>query len=86
MNHQFRIVIDTTPKDNDEILDVLDAFGRAGCLDASIGGHNEGVEAIFNREAPSLDEAIKSAIAAIEGAGFRVNRVEMARESIVVET
>lgn len=85
MSYQFSVIVNTTPKDHNEILAVADAFGEAGCLDASIGGHDEGVEVIFNRDAPSLDAAIKSAITAIESAGFPVKRVEMTRESIVVE-
>jgi hypothetical protein len=85
MNHQFSVIIDLTPDVDDEILDVADRLGSAGCLDASIGGHDDGIEAVFNREADSLDSAIKSAIAAIEKAGFKVHRVEMPRETITLE-
>ena len=86
MNYQFSVIIDQTPSSNDEILDIADALGSAGCLDASIGGHNDGIEAMFNREADSLDAAMKSAIAAIEGAGFKVHRVELPREAISLES
>ena len=86
MNQQFSIIIDCIPKDHDEILNVADALGEADCLDGSVGGHPEGIEVIFNREAASLDGAIKSAISAIESAGYLVKRVEMARESISLET
>lgn len=86
MSYQFSVIVHLTPKDDDEFLDVADALGEAGCLDASLGGHDEGIEAIFEREATSLDEATRSAIVAIEGAGYRVIRVEMARESIMAET
>ena len=54
MNHQFTVIIDLAPNGNDEILNVADALGNAGCLDASIGGHADGMEAVFNREANSL--------------------------------
>lgn len=86
MNHQFSVIVDLEPKDNDEILSVMDTFGQADCLDASISGHDEGIEAIFNREAASLDAAIKSAVTAIEAVGFRVKRIELARESIILGT
>ena len=86
MNHQFSVIIDHTPDGNDEILNIADTLGNAGCLDASIGGHHDGMEAVFNREADSLDAAIKSAITAIESAGFKVHRVELPRETISLET
>ncbi len=86
MNHQFSVIIDLSPDGNDEILEVADALGNAGCLDASISGHVDGMEAVFNRDADSLDAAIKSAITAIENAGFKVHRVELPRESISLET
>ena len=86
MNHQFSVIIDKTPESNDEMLAVADALGDADCLDASIGGHREGIEALFNRDALSLDDAIKSAVSAIEKAGFKVTRVEVSRTSISLET
>lgn len=86
MNYQFSVIIDFAPDGNDQILDVADALGSAGCLDASIGGHSDGIEAVFNREAGSFDTAIKSAITAIENAGFKVHRVELPRETISLET
>ena len=82
MNHQFSLIIDCKIESEEEILDIADTLGNAECLDGSVGGHSEGVEVVFNREADSLDEAIKSAIVAIEGVGYRVKRAEMARESI----
>jgi hypothetical protein len=82
VNHQFSVIIDFAPDGNDQILDLADALGDADCLDASIGGHSDGIEAVFNREASSLDTAIKSAITAVESAGFKVHRVELPRETI----
>ncbi len=85
MNHQFSVIVDVAPKSDQEMLDIADALGKAGCLDSSVGGHDEGVELSFNRDAPSLDAAIKSAVAEIEGAGYQVKRVEMARDVISLE-
>jgi hypothetical protein len=85
MFHAFRVIVDEFPEGEEGVLALTDALGDAGCLDASIGGHPDGVEVDFDREAESLDAAIKSAVAAIEEAGFRVLRVELERESIVLE-
>lgn len=84
MNQQFSIIVTGSPANEDEMLDVAEALGEAGCLDGSVGGHPEGLEVAFNREAASLDEAIKSAVLAVESAGFTVSRVELARESITL--
>jgi hypothetical protein len=84
MNQQFSIIVAYSPSSEDEMLDVTDALGEAGCLDGSVGGHPEGMEVIFNREATSLDGAIKSAVGAVESAGYLVKRVELTRESITL--
>lgn len=84
MVQQFSIIVAHSPNSEADILDVADALGEAGCLDGSIGGHPEGLEIAFHREAGSLDEAIKSAVSDVESAGFTVNRVELARESITL--
>ena len=67
---------------HDEILDITDALGNAGCTDASIRGHADGIELLFERSADSLQSAISSAISDVERAGYRVSRVEMEREAI----
>ena len=85
MNHQFSVIVDVAPKSDQEMLDIADALGSAGCLDSSVGGHVEGVELSFNRDALSLDAAIKSAVTEIEGAGYQVKRVELARDAISLE-
>lgn len=84
VNHQFSVVIDIQPKNPDQMLEIADALGNAKCLDASVGGHDQGVEAVFDREAGSLDVAIKSAVSAVESAGFRVIRVEMDCDAITL--
>jgi hypothetical protein len=69
---------------DDQILDATEAVGNAGCTDASIRGHAQGMELLFERRADSLQAAISSAIAEVERAGFRVSKVEMEREAIPV--
>ena len=79
---RFALIVAVPPMSHEAILDATDALGEAGCTDASIRGHAEGMELLFARTARSLQAAITSAIATVEGAGFRVVRVEMEREAI----
>jgi len=72
------------PMTPEEILDATDVLGNAGCTDASIRGHADGIELLFERPAESLQVAISSAIADVERAGYRVSKVEMEREAIPV--
>ena len=80
--YRFALVVAASPMSNEEILDATDALGEAGCTDASIRGHSEGMELLFDRQGSSLQKAISSAVADVEVAGFRVTRVEMEREAI----
>jgi hypothetical protein len=80
--YRFSVIVPMPQMSHDEILDATDAFGNAGCTDASIRGHAEGVELLFERNASSLDSAVSSAVADVECAGYRVSRVEMEREAI----
>jgi hypothetical protein len=84
--YSFALIVAASPKTDEEILDATDALGEAGCTDASIRGHAEGMEVLFDRRAPSLQTAISTAIGAVEQAGFRVIRLEMEREAIPLET
>ena len=77
--YQFSVIIPTLPMTPDGILDATDALGNAGCTDASIRGHADGIELLFERTAESLQAAISSAISDVERAGYRVSKVEMDR-------
>jgi hypothetical protein len=79
---RFALIVATPPMGNEEILDATDTLGEAGCNDASIRGHEEGMELLFVRVGRSLQSALSSAIADVEGSGFRVLRVEMERAAI----
>ena len=76
-DYQFSVVIPRMPMTPEEILDATDALGSAGCTDASVRGHADGIELLFERTAESLQAAISSAIADVERAGFRVSKVEL---------
>jgi hypothetical protein len=83
---RFNLIVATPPLSHEKILDATDALGEAGCTDASIRGHAEGMELLFERRARSLQAAIASATAEVENAGFHVVRLEMERESIPAAT
>ncbi len=83
-DYQFSVIIPTVPMTLEDILDATDALANAGCTDASIRGHADGIELLFERTAESLQAAISSAIADVERAGYRVSKVEMEREAIPV--
>jgi hypothetical protein len=82
--YQFSVIVPMPPMTHEDILDATDALGNVGCLDASIRGHAEGIEILFERTAESLQAAISSAISDVERAGYRVSKVEMEREFIPV--
>ena len=81
---RFSLIIPAETLTHDEILDATDALGNAGCNDASIRGHAEGMQLLFDRAADSLQAAISSAISDVERAGYRVSKLEMEREAITV--
>ena len=84
--YRFRLIVSGSFSDdltNDELLDATDALGAAGCDDASISVHTNGLELGFDRSHDSLQEAIASAVRDAEQAGFQVESIEMDREAIV---
>lgn len=83
-DYRFSVIVPAQKMSHEQILDATDALGDAGCTDASICGHAEGMELMFDRSADSLQAAISSAIRDVESAGFRVSRVELEREAIAM--
>lgn len=83
-DYRFSLIVRCEPMTHDEILDVTDAIGAAGCTDASLRGHAAGFELLFERTAESLQDAIGSAISDVERAGYRVSKIEIQREAISV--
>ncbi|QDS86969.1 hypothetical protein EC9_11440 [Rosistilla ulvae] len=78
--YRFRVVINHQVKSEHEMLDLADRLAAAGCDDGHLGGHAEGVEVVFDREAESRDEAMQSAVKQIEECGLIVKRIELDRE------
>jgi hypothetical protein len=63
--------------------DIANDLFEAGCSDGSPFS-GEGIAAIgFDRQAPSLEDAINSAVANVEQAGLSVARVEIGSEELV---
>ena len=81
-DYRFSVIVPALPMTHDQTLDATDALGNAGCTDASIRGHADGMELLFERAADSLQAAISSAITDVERAGYRVSKVELARAAI----
>lgn len=81
-DYRFAVIVPAVPNTTEEILDSADALCEAGCTDASVRGHVDGMELLFERTADSLQVAILQAVADVERAGYRVSRVELERESI----
>ena len=81
--YRFSVIVPTSKLTHEEILDAADAFADAGCTDASVCGHQEGIELMFDRAAVSLQEAMSSAISDVESAGYTASRVEMEREALL---
>lgn len=74
--HAFTLVLDAPP----EVIvgPFADALFEAGCDDASLGAADGQVRLDFDREAPTLIEAVCSAIEEVASVGGRVLRVVLA--------
>jgi hypothetical protein len=68
--HVFTLVFDRRPTDEE-----LDALFAAGCDDAAFGMEHGLPVAEFDREAPTLADAIAAAVRAVETAGLTALRV-----------
>ena len=84
--YHFRLIL-AGPSQGDlsdeELLDATDALGEAGCDDSSISVRGQGLELEFDRVSPSLEEAIASAIADVERAGYVIESIEMDRDAVL---
>ena len=61
---------------NERFAEMCEAVFEAGCDDSTPGASCGVVFVDFDREADSLREAIETAVADVERAGYRVARVE----------
>lgn len=74
--HEFTLILTADP--NEEEADRLYGIFNDGTLSTLAG-----IPQIhFHREAPALEEALRSAIAHVRAAGFEVERVEIEPEAV----
>ena len=75
VEHNFTLVLAPLPGLEDGAA--IEALGATGATDATVGRRADGVwTAVFYREAPSFEDALKTAIRDIRAAGLAVRRVE----------
>ena len=82
MEYRFSLIVAADLSSDEEMIDLADALGEAGCLDATVRGHASGAELLFDRDAATLQLAITSAVADAERAGLTVVRVEMEQDMV----
>lgn len=70
--HQFTVILSGISELADDTANVL---YEAGCDDATVCARNGTVYVHFDRDAPSLDDALRSAIDDVRSAGYQVARV-----------
>jgi hypothetical protein len=78
--YAFDVVLEDVSEVTDEQADRLFA---AGCDDGTPAGCNGVAWVHFDREAPSLEEAIRSAVTQVQRAGLRVSKIELDLDSAV---
>ncbi|HEX3150542.1 MAG TPA: hypothetical protein VHR66_20865 [Gemmataceae bacterium] len=71
--YEFSMVLSARTLSPDE----CEALYEAGCDDGTIVTRNRVTYIAFDRKADSLEQAIRSAAADVQAAGFEIKRVEM---------
>jgi hypothetical protein len=71
--HRFKLVFKDITSLDDVSEEDLDRIYASGSADSTIMSSGGEACAWFDREAPALDEAIKSAVADLRRAGFEVD-------------
>jgi len=71
--YEFSLVLSASEVTDEE----CEALYEAGCDDGTIVTRNGVTHIAFDRQAESLEEAIRSATSDVRAAGFQVARVEM---------
>lgn len=77
-DHEFTVILASPEQSEDDAA----ALYEAGCSDGSISTSAGVTRVDFHREAESLEEAIRSAIADVQSAGFHVAHVRLEPESL----
>jgi hypothetical protein len=77
--YEFTLILSGSPELTEEAAERLFA---AGCDDGTPGTCNGVFSIDFHRQAPSLEEAICSALTNVKSAGYEVERVEIEAEAV----
>ncbi len=77
--YEFELILAGAPELTD---DLCDALYEAGCDDSSPYSSDAITYVPFDREADSLENAIRSAIADVQKAGCQVERLEMDTDAL----
>jgi hypothetical protein len=72
--YEFDVILKNVAQATDEHADVL---FDAGCDDGTLASRDGATWIHFDREAPSLEEAIRSAVAQVQSVGLAVSKVEL---------
>lgn len=75
--YEFDVILKDVSEITDEQADLLFA---AGCDDGTPASCDGRAWVHFDREASSLEDGIRSAVAQIQSAGFAVSKVELAAD------
>ena len=78
--YDFEVVLKDVPEISDDQAEVLFA---AGCDDGTPASCNGTAWIHFDREASSLEEAIGTAVAQVQSAGFNVSKIQLDVDSAV---
>ena len=78
--YEFDVILKDIAQVNDEQADLL--FER-GCDDGTPASCDGTAWIHFDREASSLEEAIRSAVSQVQSAGFIVTRIQLDADSAV---
>ncbi|NIL97710.1 MAG: hypothetical protein GTO53_08510 [Planctomycetales bacterium] len=78
MKYEFSLILTAADVSDEE----ANKLYEAGCDDGSILSRGDVTMIQFDRDAPTLDAALDTAIRDVEGAGFQVARVEIERHEV----
>ena len=68
------VIVPASPITQEKSRESPDRCGNAGCTDASIRGHAEGIELLFERTAELLQAGLSTASAEVKRTGYRVSK------------
>ena len=82
--HPFVLHVAQTGVSADRFDGFVDRLWGGGHDDSSPGMCDGHVSVAFDREAASLEDAVRSAVAAVRSAGLEVDRVEIDRDDLAI--